>query len=61
MSRAVYTRSTYDIRRILMESKDAGVLEELLQIKREIASEYKTFHDYFVDLLKYQEATSFLN
>ena len=44
-----------------MENKNFGVLEELLQIKREIASEYKTFHEYFVDLLKYQEATSFLN
>ena len=44
-----------------MESKDFGVLDELLQIKREIASEYKTFHEYFVDLLKYQEAMSVLS
>lgn len=44
-----------------MESKDYGVLEGLLQIKREIDSEYKTFHEYFVDLLKYQENTSVLS
>ena len=43
-----------------MENKDQGLLEELLQIKREIAGEYKTFHEYFVDLLKYQESVSTL-
>ena len=45
-----------------MENKNFGVLEELLQVKREIASgEYKTFHEYFVDLLKYQEETAALS
>ena len=61
MSCAVYAGSTYDIREVPMESKSFGVLDELLQIKREIAGEYKTFHEYFVDLLKYQDETSVLS
>jgi len=36
-----------------MELK-SEIMEELWKIKEELSSGYKSFHDYFQDLLKYQ-------
>ena len=36
-----------------MELK-SEIIEELWKIKEELSSGYKSFHDYFQDLLKYQ-------
>jgi hypothetical protein len=37
-----------------MMNDHSEVMEELWKIKEELSSGYKSFHDYFQDLLKYQ-------